>query len=206
MNNLSGKYLKCGEMYIKFDDYGEPDYGFEVNGYRIIQFKDLKNDRVLKEIILPPINQISKGGETPINGEDLEILGKENDLDTLEKYYFPIIEHYLRGHVYIQENCFEQLKNITIIATSDYSISFKNGAFFECENISFVLPKNQTLYSVHECHNGWFDYEHNDWNLIGHKSLPVTRFDELTITANDKYEFTNADYDDEDTQKNNNTF
>ena len=55
MKNLSGKYLKCGNLYVKFGDDGLPDYSFKVYDTYIKEFINMRNDKDPEEIILPPI-------------------------------------------------------------------------------------------------------------------------------------------------------
>lgn len=194
MSDLSGKYLKCGSLYIKFGDDGHPDYGFSVDGTSIREFHNLRNDSEPKEIMLPPI--VTKRLERFLDDEFLKYMKENRSKDLIDKYSLSL-DTYLKGYVDIGENCFRNLKDKKIIITTDYPIRFEDGAFFRCENISFALPKNQMLYNVHECWNGYFDYEHSDWNFIGHKSFPCSNLDagasNYTLTKNSKYETSISD-------------
>lgn len=189
MKNLSGKYLKCGDLYIKFDEDGLPNYGFLVYDTTIKKFFNMRNDKETEEIILPPI-LTKKLEEQFLDDEGLKYIG-ENLSENMINRYSITINTYLKGYVNLEENCFDNLKNKKIIITTNYPIKFQDDAFLKCENISFVLPNNQTLYNIHECYNGYFDYEHSEWNLIGYKSFPLNRLDagasDYTITKNSKY-------------------
>ena len=187
MKNLSGKYLKCGNLYVKFGDDGLPDYSFKVHDTYIEEFINMRNDKEPEEIIMPPI--VTEKLDKFIDDDELAYIKENLSPNSERKYFIPIL-YYLRGYVYISDNCFQDLKDKKIIIKTDYPIKFETSSFNNCENITFVLPQNQTLYNVYECCNSVFDYEHSHFNLIGHKNFPFNHFDagssKYTISEYDK--------------------
>lgn len=170
MKDLNRKYQKCGDLYIKFDDQGVPEYGFEVRGAQIRKFYNLKNDKEPKKIILPPVSIARL--KSVLDDETLKDIEQEIK-ERGTTIYTPAIARYIEGYVDIADECFCDLRDKEIIIKTNYPIAFGNEAFNNCQNISFVLPNNQIIYNAHETHNGAFDYEHFDWYLIGSKNLPL---------------------------------
>ena len=170
MKDLNRKYQKCGDLYIKFDDQGVPEYGFAVQGMQIKKFYNLKNDKEPKKIILPPIS--IERLKSVLDVEKLKEIKQEINENGATSST-PAIADYLKGYVKIADECFCNLRDKEIIIKTNYPIAFGNKTFNNCQNISFVLPNNQIIYNVHETHNGAFDYEHFDWYLIGSKNLPL---------------------------------
>ncbi len=186
MKDLSGKYLKCGELYIKFGDDGTPDYGFQVAGTQILRFFNMKNNYESKEIMLPPI-KIKDFENKFLNEEDFYTLYRHY---SFAARYSSFIQHkkYLDGYVTLAEDCFCDLRDKIIVVSTDYPIRFQKDTFLNCKGISFALTKNQTIFNIHECYNGNFDYEHYDWKIIADKGLPTNHFNvgssDFTITKN----------------------
>ncbi len=194
---MNGSWERCGEMYVKYDENGNPEYGFQVKGISIIKFFNMRNDRGSEEIVLPPIlemdSDMKKRIERRIENARIRHYYKQekiNENEYNDKNFIPP-EIYVEGFVNICEHCFAGLENKNIVITTKYPIVFEKKSFRHCRNISFVLPDNQTIYTVYNRFNEAFGYEDSKWNLIGNKNFSVDHFqfgaDSYTVTKCENY-------------------
>lgn len=172
MKDFSGKYVKHGDLYIKYGNDGLPDYGFLVKGTSIAKFINLRNDREPEEIILPPIIT-EKLEDFTDTQEFINNLKNEANLDIETKYR---IMRYIDGYVVVDEGCFEGLNNKKIIINTEYPIRFDELAFNR--NIKLVIPKEQSVYQIIDSrYSERYGYStENDGLLIARKNFPFSSF------------------------------
>lgn len=153
------KLKKCGEMYIKFDKYNEPEYGFIVDGKDIIQYVNL-SEKDHKKIILPSLVEDEKYVQP--------IISKNREDSFFNKRY---IKNYVRGSITICEGCFAWVKKAKIVLPFENSIIFNAKSFEEMAEIGFVAPENFDIKKIiSSCYNG-FEMERDEWLLLGDKTL-----------------------------------
>lgn len=175
MKDLSGKYVKYGDFYIKYGEDGLPDYGFIVKGTTIEKFVNLRDDRNLEEIILPPI--ITKKLDAVTNKQEYIYSLKSKDISVI-KIKTEMINYISNGYVTISNECFKGLRNKKIVVKTEYPIKIHNNAFLDCENMTFVIPNNHSIYWVHHfcfsggLHDAYWNLD-GEWYIIDRKNFPT---------------------------------
>lgn len=153
---------KCGNVYIKFDDDNNPEYGFVVDEKSrtksIINFLIMTNKKI-DTIVLPNLvpNSI-------ISAEELK-----KGSDELANY--DSFGRYVLGEVKICKNCFKGIKKAKIVIPFNGSIMVDWGSFDDNAQIEFVTDKNLALKHVYRMFDTVVGYEHENWVLIADKSL-----------------------------------
>lgn len=168
MKDLSGKYVKYGDFYIKYGEDGLPDYGFIVKGTTIEKFVNLRNDREPNEIILPPI--ITKKLEN--FADEQEFIYNLKNKKALNYDIRLRIMRYIDGYVKVNERCFEGLNDKKIIINTEYPIRIDERAFDH--NNKLVIPKEQSAYEiVYSRYSKRYGY-HTDYDgiLVAPKDFP----------------------------------
>ena len=154
---------KCGEMYIKFDDNNEPEYGFLVGFNSINKFIKLC-DKEIDTIILPPIVESEKCAVESID----ENKKQDKFMLEAEKDY---LQDYITGRLKICDKCFKGIKKARIIVPFENSVMLDWGCFDSDAEIEFVLPKNLGLKQIKRRFDTYFDYENENWTLIADKNI-----------------------------------
>lgn len=164
------KLRKCGQMWIKFDENNEPEYGFQVNGRKIERFLNL-SDKEVNKVILPDICE-----EEPYTPEDLKFIVEHlND----SNYFLNSknsLQSYLKGQIRISPGCFNgSFKNaeqpIKIIVPFEHSLLIDHGAFDDDTKPKFILKKGMQIFKVNRRFDTYFDYEYEFWPLIARKEI-----------------------------------
>ena len=155
---------KCGNIYIMFDDKNQPLYGFEVYENKITKFIPLTdNDSIYKCIVLPKIVESEKP-EAP-NVDD------EQSSESMKYWQKMAYCDYISGSVKIGVGCFEGIEKARIIVPFENSIMIDWGSFDEDAQVELVLAKNLALKQVYRMFDDGFDYQRENWTLVGDKSL-----------------------------------
>ncbi len=163
--------VKCGKMYIKFDDDNQPEYGFEVGRFVINKFFPLC-DKSISKIILPQISN-----STIYAGI------RKNEIKELEEEYNNIMKaEYAAGELRIAKGCFSGIKNAKIIIPFENSIMLDWGAFDKDAQIELVLPKAMSIKQVFRRFDNGFDYENECWLVVANK-----KFNESFGNLNDNF-------------------
>jgi len=153
------KLKKCGEMYIKFDKFNEPEYGFIVDGKDIIQYVNL-SEKDHERIILPSLVESKKYSQPTI------VLNREESF-----YARRYIKKYIRESVTLCEGCFGGVKKAELIIPFENSIIFNAKSFNEIAEIGFIAPENFDVKKIiSSCYNG-FEMERDEWLVLGDKTL-----------------------------------
>lgn len=153
---------KCGQLYIKFDESNQPEYGFDVVGNQIKKFISL-TDNVVKSIILPKLVDDCTF--------DISSIDEKSSYKLLLYNQKIKMQNYVLGRVKICDGCFKGLKEAKIIVPFENSVMLDWGAFEENAKIELVIHKNLTLKQVYRRFDTGFDYEHENWTLIGDKKV-----------------------------------
>ena len=153
---------KCGDMYIKYDENNNPEYGFLFSENQLVKFVPLTN-KPIHSIILP---QMVKN-ET----FDMADIDEDTQSKSLAYLYKNILRTYITGSVQIKEDCFKGIKKARIIVPFENSIMLDWGCFDEDSNIELVLPKTLTLKQIYRTFDTGFDYEHENWTIIADKDI-----------------------------------
>lgn len=176
---------KHEKMYIKFDENKIPQYGFEVDGRRIIRFAPLTNKKI-ETIFLPKIV------------EDNVFVLPNIDEKNPNKYslYFAKrnMRDYITGSVKIRDGCFKGLKNARIVVPFENSVMLDWGSFDDSASIELVLPNSLALKQIYRMFDTGFDYEHENWTLIGDKTIPG----QFGFGGYDKEDYSIMDYNEAD--------
>lgn len=152
--------IKCGDMYIKFNNNGKPQYGFKVNKRNevIQEFINL-TDNTPKIIILP---SLEPNFAVHPKGNHLRMIGKFNPY-----------REYINGNIRINPQAFKGIAEATIVVPNDTSIMLDWGAFDDGANIDFILPKNMGIKQIFRAFSGVIAYEHENWTLLADRDLQV---------------------------------
>ena len=155
---------KCGDVYIKFDENNNPEYGFKITeNYRNQKYIEnfiKMTDKNIDTIILPKLFD---------KGESIEA-EKISSEDWSNKYYL-FFEEYVTGEVRLRPDAFKGIKNAKIVVPFTSSIMIDYGSFDKDANIEFITSPNLRLKQVYRCFDTAFDYEHENWTLIADKSF-----------------------------------
>ena len=81
------------------------------------------------------------------------------------------MKDYIEGRVKICDGCFQGIKKAKIIVPFENSIMLDWGCFEDDAEIEFLLPENLTLKQIYRRFDTGFDYEHENWTLIGDKNI-----------------------------------
>ena len=149
------KFVRCGDLYIYFDENNISSYAFKVNlDFNIIEsFINLK-DKMPAEIFLPNIN-----GQSYI---------VENNIFTKD---FKKASQYLKGNIIVGDNCFKGIKKLKIIVPFNFSVSFDLKAFDKDAVIEISTLANMGLIKVEYTFQTAVDEENECWILLGQKNL-----------------------------------
>lgn len=154
--------IKCGKMYIKFDENNQPEYGFDVSGNQIRRFVPL-TDKKITSIILPRLVESSKFEITSINEKNPDkylVLDQKMEM-----------QEYISGRVKICNNCFRGLQKARIIVPFENSIMLDWGSFDQNAEIELVTPQNLTLKQIYRTFSTGYDYVRENWTLIGDEKI-----------------------------------
>ncbi len=154
---------RCGNMYIKFSkDTNQPEYGFEVQDNKIKRFI-LLSDKNFDTIVLPKLVEDVK--------LDMPSINEKNSCGTVGFITKRELRNYITGSVKICDGCFRGLKEAKIIVPFENSIMLDYGSFDNDADIDLVLPSNLTLKQIYRMFDTGFDYEHENWTVVGDKSI-----------------------------------
>lgn len=154
---------KCGNVYIKFDENNNPEYGFEIDSYRdkkYIKKFIIMTDNKIDTIIFPKLFE---------KGESIDA-GHITQKDWSNRFFLSF-EKYATGEVKLCSDCFKGIKNAKIIIPFTGSIMVDYGSFEKDANIEFITKSNLSLKQVYRRFDTGFDYEHENWTLIADKSF-----------------------------------
>ena len=157
------KFKKYGEMYIKFDENNEPEYGFIVDGENNITKYVNLSVKDHKKIILP-------------------------SLVYDYKFYGPS-KSYLRGKVIICEGCFDWLRKVEIIVPFKNSIAISEKAFCETSEVGLVVPEGYGLRKIMRTCNDGVEKKRDEWVLVADKTM----CGEFSFASGDDYAVSECD-------------
>lgn len=157
--NLPRRY---GKMYIKFDENNCPKYAFEVDGNRIKKFVPL-TDEEIKTIVLPKL--------TENNRFDIASIDEKNSCQSTLFYQKTKMQEYITGSVKICSGCFADLKKTRIVVPFENSIMLDWDSFDSNAKVELVVPSNLTLKQIYRVFDNGFDYERENWTLLGDKKI-----------------------------------
>lgn len=151
--------VKYGNVYIKFDDEGKPEYGFEVDPRETLINKFLvMSDKKIDTIVLPKLVQNFQLSHEQLKNP--EMLCKNKKTETY-------LSDYLTGNIRLCPESFIGVDNVKIVVPTDCSIMICDDAFAQFANIEFVTNNNLSLKIVkRKC----FDSS-DSWRLIADKNL-----------------------------------
>lgn len=111
---------KCGNIYIKFDDDNNPEYGFEIenlyHNQKYIKKFIVMTDKKIDTIILPKLIE---------NGIDAGHITNED----WSKRFFLLFERYATGEIRFCNKSFNGIKDAKIIVPFTGSIMIDYGSF-----------------------------------------------------------------------------
>lgn len=149
------KFVRCGDLYIYFDENNISSYAFKVNlDFNIIESFINLRDKMPAEIFLPNINEQSYIVENNIFTKD-----------------FKKASQYLKGNIIIGDNCFKGIKKLKIIVPFNFSVSFDLKAFDKDAVIEIYTLANMGLIKVNYTFQTAVDEENECWILLGQKNL-----------------------------------
>lgn len=149
------KFVRCGDLYIYFDENNISSYAFKVNlDFNIIESFINLRDKMPAEIFLPNIN-----GQSYI---------VENNIFTKD---FKKASQYLKGNIIVGDNCFKEIKKLKIIVPFNFSVSFDLKAFDKDAVIEISTLANMGLIKVDYTFQTAVDEENECWILLGQKNL-----------------------------------
>lgn len=149
------KFVRCGDLYIYFDENNISSYAFKVNlDFNIIESFINLRDKMPAEIFLPNIN-----GQSYI---------VENNIFTKD---FKKASQYLKGNIIVGDNCFKGIKKLKIIVPFNFSVSFDLKAFDKDAVIEISTLANMGLIKVNYTFQTAVDEENECWILLGQKNL-----------------------------------
>lgn len=149
------KFVRCGDLYIYFDENNISSYAFKVNlDFNIIESFINLRDKMPAEIFLPNINDQSYIVENNIFTKD-----------------FKKASQYLKGNIIIGDNCFKGIKKLKIIVPFNFSVSFDLKAFDKDAVIEISTLANMGLIKVNYTFQTAVDEENECWILLGQKNL-----------------------------------
>ena len=154
---------KCGDIYIKFDDKNNPEYGFQVDERfrkKYVRQFIVMTDKKIDTIILPNLVDAEKAIPA-------KHISQKDWLDT----FYLLFKNYASGEVELCEKCFKSVKNARIILPYFGSTMIDYGCFGEDAKIEFVTNKDLTLKQVYRTFDTGVDYAHENWTLIADKSF-----------------------------------
>ncbi len=149
------KFVRCGDLYIYFDENNISSYAFKVNlDFNIIESFINLRDKMPAEIFLPNINDQSYIVENNIFTKD-----------------FKKASQYLKGNIIVGDNCFKGIKKLKIIVPFNFSVSFDLKAFDKDAVIEISTLANMGLIKVNYTFQTAVDEENECWILLGQKNL-----------------------------------
>ena len=149
------KFVRCGDLYIYFDENNISSYAFKVNlDFNIIESFINLRDKMPAEIFLPNINDQSYIVENNIFTKD-----------------FKKASQYLKGNIIVGDNCFKGIKKLKIIVPFNFSVSFDLKAFDKDAVIEISTLANMGLIKVNYTFQTAVDEENESWILLGQKNL-----------------------------------
>lgn len=156
--------VKCGEMYIKFENR-KPVYGFKMCGHNqrtIEKFINLQ-DTLPKTIVLPLIQD-----------QDIEI-PEPSETNLTTPYHFGSYEPYVSGNIRLTPTSFQGIKNTTIIVPGTASVRLDYPVFDDYANNRFILPEGMGLTEIsRSVYNGQgLGFNTISWTLIAKENLKV---------------------------------
>lgn len=163
------KLRKCGQMWIKFDENNEPEYGFQVKGRKIERFLNL-SDREVTKVILPDICE-----EKAYSPEDLKYY-IEHINDENRYLSSKILKSYIKGQIVILSGCFKNsFKNaeqpIEIIVPFEHSLLIDYKAFDDDIKPKFILKNGMQIFKINRVFDTYIDFEYEFWPLIARKEI-----------------------------------
>lgn len=165
---------KCGSMYIKFDEQGNPEYGFEVEG-RYIKKLHLLCDKPLDTFMLPDFGKQRFDVDNDYLEDYAKKFASKQEISRFELDGFEsIMEDCFKGSARVCGDCFSKvrnLKNVKLIAPTKYSIMLDWGAFESGTKVTVVLPNDMDLFQVYRSFSGLARHENEHWTLIGQSGL-----------------------------------
>ena len=78
---------------------------------------------------------------------------------------------YITGRVKICDGCFSGIEKARIVVPFESSIMLDWDSFDRDAEIEFVLRKNLTLKQIFRRFDAGYDYEHENWTLVGDKKI-----------------------------------
>ena len=153
---------RCGKMFVKFDEKGELEYGFEVKGNEIVKFIPLK-DGEINTIILPPL----------VENDEFSLSSVDINSPHKATLYFQkrIMEDYVKGRVRVCNGCFKGLKKARIVVPFENSVMLDWGSFDSDAKVELVIYKSLTLKQIGRVFDTGLDYERENWTLIADKKI-----------------------------------
>lgn len=152
---MKTRFVRCGDLYIYFDENNISSYAFKVNfDFNIIESFINLRDKMPAEIFLPNINEQSYIVENNIFTKD-----------------FKKASQYLKGNIIVGDNCFKGIKKLKIIVPFNFSVSFDLKAFDKDAVIEISTLANMGLIKVNYTFQTAVDEENECWILLGQKNL-----------------------------------
>ena len=147
---------KQGDLYVKYDEKGTPEYAFkagEIAGHfiNIEKFYCLKKS-MPETIVLPKLDA------TNINVIKDEF--RESELAA-----------YITGCVQVESWCFSGVKNATIVVPYNNSVRLAWQCFDTDANIKFVVPENIGLFRAKRDHIAGLYSEQFRWTILADKRI-----------------------------------
>lgn len=167
------KLKRCGEMWIKFDENGLPEYGFDVENYTLKKFK-LLSDREVNQIILPDFGNIEFISKNDLI-EAKKCLKNPYNSNELTQKSQNLIKNYITGSAKICTDCFKgcftKQQSLEILVPNDYSIMVEHEVFDNYINPKFILKNDMSAYKINRIRDTFFSHDTEFWTLIGHNNL-----------------------------------
>ena len=148
--------IKQGDLYIKYDEKGTPEYAFKAKdmaGYYISieKFYCLKKS-MPETIVLPKLD------------------AKKIDI-TSDDVHGRNLAAYIAGCVQVESWCFSGVKNATIVVPYNNSVRLAWQCFDTDANIKFVVPENIGLFRGKRDHIAGIYSEQFRWTILADKRI-----------------------------------
>ena len=177
MSNL----LQTGEIFIKFNEYGMPEYFFDCDtkNHTITKLRQLTSFE-LTSVELPTWDVPSQPLNPAVRNENMLPVW-QNYQDRLanqpQVYGYSntglesTLATYAEGGVKVANKCFYGYHDLQVVAPNDYAVRFEPGCFDENANIELVVPAQMALKQVNHVHNTGFTYDRDRWTLLAHQDF-----------------------------------
>lgn len=179
--NTTNSNLPCSaEIYLKFDKYGLPEYGydFDAKTRTLTKFRQLTN-RPLTSIELPiwevpyaPV-PLTTHHESMLTNQQAhqERLANQPRLAPLTTGLEDTLADYAQGGVTIATGCFQGQTKLRLLVPGDYAVQLADGCFDANADVTLVTASAVTVKRVNHTHQRGSLVTRDSWTLLAHQNF-----------------------------------